>query len=963
VGAPLFFSILIMLLSFSPIFVLGGMEGKMFNPLAYTKSFALVGVAVLAITLVPAIIPWFVRGKLRSQEEVRLVRSFVNVYRPMLDFFIRHPDWIVVITGLFMVASFPLFPRNTEYGPKVPWAFFVIGVPFLLGVTMLLVARHKIACFLILSIAAAGAYRVLRPLGEEFMPPLNELALMDMPTSRPNLNITQSADDLKNRDQTIRAFPEVHQVVGKAGRAETPTDPAPVDMVETVVTFRPNAWWPKRMIRFEDAISESEAVLRELQASGVAKDVKVEDAANTLAMGALGSYDRMARDLSMRRFREYVPEKGLALSRLLRREVVGFLKPKTYTVWVCPEHATMTFEKPGPCPMDEKGKQRPLRPEPRPMLAREPSEAEFAALDETLARNYGRDFDVWILLEDVSRAVERVKRWLVEKGFAPDRPDLLAEPESLLSNLADTARSLAGRERPGLARRIWVKLEDEHDRLMRARVKHLDWELQDRAPEALVQFLLEEALAHARSQKKLAKEPTPEETAALQEKRVKALAPGLFLWRKKHDDLRNEMDSELQVPGWSNIWTRPIQNRVDMLSTGVRTAVAVKITASDDDFQRMQGLGEEIKTALQQVPGAVDVTAEPVTGENYLEITVDRKKAARYGVRLEDLQQTIEVALGGKDVTMTVEGRARFPVRVRYPREFRKDEEQVRDLLVPAGGGAPMGEGMEAAAAPTPATRQIPLSLVADVRIEPGPSMIRSENGRRRAYVYLNVRNRDLVGFVEEAQRAIDARIKLPAGYTLDWTGQFEHKVNAERTLRIVMPVVVLIIFVILFLTYKDLADTLMMFLAVPGAVAGGAIVQALFGYNVSVAVWVGYVACFGLATETAIVMLVYLREAIEKRGGMERIRDEAEIKEAVMEGAVARLRPKLLTEGTTILALIPMLWATGVGAEFMKPMAAPILGGILVADEVIDILIPVLFYRDRCRRLRKRKAAEAPAV
>ncbi|MBI4602396.1 MAG: efflux RND transporter permease subunit, partial [Planctomycetes bacterium] len=233
------------------------------------------------------------------------------------------------------------------------------------------------------------------------------------------------------------------------------------------------------------------------------------------------------------------------------------------------------------------------------------------------------------------------------------------------------------------------------------------------------------------------------------------------------------------------------------------------------------------------------------------------------------------------------------------------------------------------------------------------------------------VRDRDIVGFVEEAKRAVEAQLareELRAGYYVEWSGQFEHQVHAQRTLTVVMPLVILIIFVILFMTYKDLADTFMMFLAVPGAVAGGALAQYLAqtlagsGYDFSVAVWVGYIACFGLATETGIVMLVYLREALEKRGGLGKIGSIDEIKEAVIEGAVHRLRPKLLTEGTTVLALIPMLWATGVGAEFMKPMAVPILGGILVADEVVDIFIPVLFYLERVRRWRRLRGEAAGA-
>jgi Cu(I)/Ag(I) efflux system membrane protein CusA/SilA len=254
---------------------------------------------------------------------------------------------------------------------------------------------------------------------------------------------------------------------------------------------------------------------------------------------------------------------------------------------------------------------------------------------------------------------------------------------------------------------------------------------------------------------------------------------------------------------------------------------------------------------------------------------------------------------------------------------------------------------------------QIPLSLVADVRIVPGPSMIKSENGLLRAYVQLNVRDRDIVGFVEEAQRIVAEKVTMPQGMYIEWSGQFEHQLRAKQTLTWIVPIVVAIIFVLLYFTYGDFADASLMMLAVPGAVAGGVLFQYLFGFNFSVAVWVGFIACFGLATETGVVMLVYLREAVEKRGGLEGIVSLDELKQAIMQGAVHRLRPKLLTEGTTIIGLAPMLWATGTGAEIMQPMAAPVLGGILVADEVIDLLLPVLFYHVRARRWRRMHAKQ----
>jgi Cu(I)/Ag(I) efflux system membrane protein CusA/SilA len=936
VGGPLFFSIVIMLLSFAPIFTLGGMEGKMFNPLAYTKTFALAGVAFLGITLVPALLPTFVRGKLKSQDDIWLVRSFQNIYKPMLEFFLKHPDAIVVLTGLFMVVSLPLFPRSSGYVPKMPWFFFVLGVPFIIGASAAMVARHKGASFAILLVAAITSYTFLKPLGEEFMPPLNELAIMDMPTSTPNINITQAGDDLKERDQILRQFPEVHQVVGKSGRAETPTDPAPIDMVETVVSLRPEAWWPKRKIRFDDALREAEQVVRGLTARGILKSIPeadLRDFANTVTMEAAAKFDRSMRELSIRRLKEFVPQKAEALVRHIESELLGLLRTK---------HA----------------------------LKREPSDAELGPVRERLVAKYGRSFDEWILAADVEHAVQEIVDELVAMGAVAPALDLLVEPETAFAKVTETIRSVTGGERPTFVERLHESLEEKNDELMKGRVKQLSWEIEDRAPEAMVWYLIEEAVSKKRDQNGLAKEPSLDDLNPIRDDRSVQFKQGLFLWKKTQDDVRMEMDSELQVPGWGNIWTRPIQNRVDMLATGVRTMVGVKVYgATPEDIQKVS---DDVARVLKTIRGAVDVFPDQTVGENYLEITIDRKKAARYGVSVQDIQDVIEVAIGGKEITTTVEGRQRFPVRVRYPRGYREDEEQIRNILVPMGGTgsasdatAMAGPGsasksMSDSAKPGGRLGQIPLSLVADVKIVPGPSMIKSENGQLRSYVQLNVRDRDIVGFVEEAKQAVAAQVKFPPRSSVDWSGQFEHQVRAQKTLTIVFPMVILIIFVILYMTYKDFADTLMMFLAVPGAVAGGAIFQYLFGFNFSVAVWVGYVACFGLATETGIIMMVYLREAIEKRGGLDKIRSEEEIQEAVIEGAVHRLRPKLLTEGTMVLALIPMLWSTGVGSEFMKPMAAPILGGILVADEVIDILIPVLFYWDRKRRLQKRLAAEA---
>jgi copper/silver efflux system protein len=395
--------------------------------------------------------------------------------------------------------------------------------------------------------------------------------------------------------------------------------------------------------------------------------------------------------------------------------------------------------------------------------------------------------------------------------------------------------------------------------------------------------------------------------------------------------------------------------------------VAVKVFGSKlDEIQRVS---QEIAGVLRTVRGAADVFPDQITGKGYVEIKIDRKKAARYGINVGDIQDVVETAMGGKPVTQIVQGRERYPVRVRYARDYRDDVEALKNILVsargmnadagPAGGmSAGMNGGSAPAAPPGDVASQVqplqvPLAAVADVRIVEGPAMIKSENGLLRAYIQLRVRDRDEVGFIEEARRVVAERVTLPAEMYVEWSGTFEHQVRAQRTLRVVFPAVIAVIVLILYLTHKSWIDAMLMMTSVLGALAGGAIFQWLFGFNFSVAVQVGYIACFGMAVETGVVMLVYLREAIEERGGLRQIGSIAELRQAILEGAIHRLRPKLLTEGAAIVSIAPMLWATGVGAEVIRPMAAPVLGGLLIADEVIDVFLPVLFFTVQTARWR----------
>lgn len=920
VGRPIFFSVMIMVISFIPVFALGGMEGRMFHPLAFTKTFAMVGISILAITLVPALVPMLIRGRLRSENESWIVRSVIEIYRPVLNFLLEHPWPIVWLTGLiFLLGTVP-------WG--IDWMFrgmlaAVVGATFW-AAWFDAHFRQRVAGYLAaasLVVVGLVADQNMSRLGREFMPPLDEGTILDMPVTVPRASITQAADDLKARDAMLRAFPEVEQVVGKAGRAETPTDPAPPDMVETIINLRPREHWPKREMRYEDALAQTEVVLDALIARGwmtVDQDSR-GDVINDATMYAVADFDRDLRDTARQAYAQFEHVLAPQLTRAAVTESVRLL--------------------------DDSGKLR------RPL-----TDAEVDEIVRDLAPTYGAPLveapDVTSMTLIAQKAAERMAEWEVVTPQA----DLLVYRAGPVEGVLVEIGEVLGRPAPTFFDRMLEHIQEERDRLWRERVQKLNWELFDRA----VPYYTAEAIQTLRDQA-VTRDAWPEEVSddqlrELQNGLEPEFADSLFLWRKTKDSLQKEMDTALQVPGWGNIWTQPIINRVDMLATGVRTMIGVKVYG--DDLDTIQGVSEEVAAVLRQIPGAADVFPDQIVGEGYLEIDIDREKAARYGINVGDIQQVVETALGGRVITMTVEGRERFPVRIRYARDFREDEESVKELLVSAGN-ARMGNGMGAGAmaespeTPREGSLQIPLAQVAEVRIVEGPSMIKSENGLLRSYVQLNVRDRDIVGFVEEAQRAVAQQVSLPPGMYLEWSGQFEHQLRAKRTLTVIVPIVVLIIFVILFVTYHDLADASLMMLAVPGAVAGGVLFQYLFGFNFSVAVWVGFIACFGLATETGVVMLVYLREAVAEEGGLSAM-TLPQLKQSVINGAVHRLRPKLLTEGTTIIGLAPMLWATGTGSEIMRPMAAPVLGGILVADEVIDLLLPVLFYRIRKRRWKR---------
>ena len=599
VGRPIFFAMAIIILAFVPVFALTGMEGKLFHPLAFTKTFAMVGSTLIAVTLVPVLCTFLIRGKLHREEDNPLMRGLRGLYKPTLNWALRH-------------------------------RLLTLGAAVVVFVSAVLLATT---------------------IGSEFMPPLNEETALFMPITDPSISLTKAGQILRWQDKVIAQDPLVESVVGKIGRAESSIDPAPVNMTETVIVFKPKNQWP----------------------SGTTK-------------------------------------------------------------------------------------------------------------------------------------------------------------ETILQRL----------------------------------------------------------------------------------------------------------DEKLRMPGVTNIWTQPIRNRIDMLSTGIRTQVGVKIFGSD--LATIEQKAEEIERVLHQVPGAVDLYAERITGAPYLEIETNREAAARYGINVGEVQDVIETAIGGKNLTTVIDGRQRLPVRVRYARDFREDPDALRGVLVTTSNGA-----------------QIPLGEVADIRLVMGPSMISSENGLLRGTVLMNVRGRDVGGFVADAQRAVARQVKMPQGYYIEWSGQYENEISARKRLELVIPIVFLIIFLLLYKTYNSFREASHVILAVPFALSGGVFLLKLLGYNFSVAVWVGFIALFGTAVQTGIVMVIYLEEAVARKKAAEGTLTVAGLREAVIEGALLRLRPKVMTVSTIVAGLLPIMWSARTGAEVMKPLATPVLGGMVSSLLHVLIVTPVIFTWLREREIRQK--------
>ena len=598
VGPALFFSLLIITLSFIPVFTLEAQEGKLFAPLAYTKTYAMAAAAGLSITLIPVLMTFFIRGKIRSEDENPVNRMLVALYRPLLAGVLRFPTLTIAVA--FAVVLVTLWP--------------------------------------------------LSKLGSEFMPPMEEGDLLYMPTALPGLSVSKASEILQLTDRLIKTVPEVKTVFGKSGRAETATDPAPIEMLETTIQLKPKSEW----------------------------------------------------------------REGMTMDKLIE-----------------------------------------------------------------------------------------------------------------------------------------------------------------------------------------------------------------------------ELDSRLKIPGMANVWVQPIRNRIDMLSTGIKSPVGIKISGSD--LNTLEMLGQEVERIIKTVPGTSSAIAERVTGGRYIDVQIDRVAAARYGLNIADVQLIVSSAIGGENVAVKIDGLARFPISVRYPREIRDSVEELKSLPVVTENGA-----------------TITLGTVASIRITDGPPMIKSENARPNVWVYVDIHDRDLGSYVKDARAAISKELQLPAGYSLSWSGQFEYLERATERLSWVVPMTLGIIFMLLFFAFKRIGPALLILGSLPFALVGAVWFLYLLHHNFSIASGVGMIALAGLAAEFGIVMLVYLDEAIERFKAEKRLTSIQNLKEALMEGAVLRVRPKAMTVAVILAGLIPILIGTGTGSETMSRIAAPMVGGMLTAPLLSLFVLPAAYLLLRGRALRK---------
>ena len=718
VGRPIFFSVMIMLISFLPVFALSGIDGKMYRPLAFTKTFALMSVAILAVTLVPALCTIFIKGRLRPESESWIVRSVVDVYRPVLHYLLDWPGALVWVLGLTLVLGAVPLGNRWVLLPVLCAALVLAGWTLTTPVTRTLGMASLV-------FAALIAEQNMLPLAAEMRMPLYEGMVMDMPITVPRASSVQSGDDLKARDMVLCRFPEVEMVLGKAGRAESPFDPAPLDMIETMVMLRPEAYWPRRKLPLDSARARQGAALyAALRESGLVAHPRGQPAERELLdaalMDAMPRFDAVMREFAYQRNQEF--------TRQLRTELTLFLIRRTTEL------------------LDDRGQ-----------LIKPVASGDLAFIANSISTHVSEHLAMSLALEDLSEIARHTAAQLGSMGFLAVDQTSLEDHPGMFDRPGLAVRQWLGMSPPSFAADLEKSGRRERDKMWSGHIRKLNSELLDRAGSTFTRILGEEILrrsevtdprlAEINRQVERARRETTKPQATIKASRERKLtdksnsgatahhheARGpfpvihphpvldkiyadlarsfsrrLMLWTRDRDELSGsyggELDSALKMPGWTNVWTMPIQNRVDMLDTGVNTEIGVRVLGRrQEDVVRAS---EEIAAVLREIPGAVGVIADPIRGKGYLEVRPDREKAARYGVSVGDINDLVETAIGGTIATTTVEGRERHAVRVTFPRDWSRDEEAVRRLPVPTRELAEPGSELAASDSLTTGRRQ-----------------------------------------------------------------------------------------------------------------------------------------------------------------------------------------------------------------------------------------------------------------
>ena len=917
VARPAVLAVLIMLVSFLPVFALGGIEGQLIRPLAWTKTLTLISVIILTLTLVPALSRQLIRGQLRSEQDSQFLRSVIRIYKPVLSAVCQGSWLFVLLLGSLMILA--AAATGNSLGLRIV-VVVVVGCVWLTATAW--------ASRIGLTAGAIGlaltAHSSMRPIGLALRLPLDEGMVMDMPISLPRMTVRQATDDLKARNMILCRFPEVQMVTGKAGRAETAFDPAPIDMIESMVEFRRLECWPRRRLLPQDARRQAAAVVRQMIAAQLVEAAHQESQlVDSIVASGLLRFDAIQREVCWHLLQAYEQRLARELTEICARELALI-------------HA----------------KQTPLAM--RPDAAQ--IQAFAGAIDSQDRIHLARQLDAtWVHI--VSRELTRAMN-PTETGLRDNDPSRILK--RIQTHAAQSWRNFVQAENQVLYRRAgatWTQIVvDElcaHQALLDA-----DFTLTRNQIAAARYAGADRAAVHHADQH--AGLPSFSELPlidphAVYERIIRESTQRFDreVWLWVHDQgsltgMSGELDAAVQMPGWANVWTRPIQNRIDMLSTGVSSEVGVRVLG--EDFAKVVTASEQIAEVLQHIPGAADVIADPIRGKDYLDVDLQNERLVAQQLDRAEVELSVQAVTTGYLITPARNDSA-IPVRLKIQPAAHRQADNLLDTPLALRVNPPTVDGSSAATQ----VQLLAFRDLAHIRHRDGPATIKSYNGQLCNYVRLNVRGRDASRWVQEAQSVL-RNTALPSGISLQWTGQFEHAARTRASLLWMVPVCLAIIGFILLFTFRDVADALLMLLSIPGALAGAILTQWILGYPFSLAVGIGYLACFGMAAATSIVMIIYLRKSLEDAGGLQQVASLEELRSCVIAGAVHRLRPKLLTEATMIFSLAPLLWSTGVGADVIRPMAAPVLGGILVADEVVDLLIPAMFFAVRRRRwLRQR--------